>query len=106
MVKFKDEIDKERGNLETQNLDAQSTQEAVKFITKLQELKRKVNKWTTDVENFLSGEKVLRQQRYVVALAACELNVALADASNARAPCPPHLLRAMPWTQFNQLTTT
>lgn len=64
MSSFKDEIDHERGNLETQNIESQTTQEAVVFITKLQELKRKVNKWSTDVENFVGGEKVLRQQRY------------------------------------------
>ena len=53
-----------RGNLETLVIEGSSTAQAVAFITFVQDLKRKVQKWGPDLEQFASGQKTLERQRY------------------------------------------
>eukprot|EP00052_Salpingoeca_macrocollata_P029607 m.302067 g.302067 ORF g.302067 m.302067 type:complete len:4524 (+) comp22998_c0_seq7:51-13622(+) len=57
-------VQKARNDLESQSIETASTSEAVNFITILQEHRRKVKKWSDDVESFHSGQKILERQRY------------------------------------------
>ena len=58
------EIEQARKDLEGQAMEASSTQQAVKFITIVQQCKRKVKFWGHDVELFRQGETTLRRQRH------------------------------------------
>ncbi|KAF2396617.1 cytoplasmic dynein-like protein 1 heavy chain 1 [Trichodelitschia bisporula] len=58
------EIQQARKDLEGQALEASSTQQAVSFITTVQQCKRKVKSWAVDVELFRQGETTLRRQRH------------------------------------------
>ncbi|OZJ04271.1 hypothetical protein BZG36_02479 [Bifiguratus adelaidae] len=64
MRDFHSAISKSRLELEQQSLDSNSTAEAVAIITFVQDLKRKMEKWTVEVELFGQGQKVLERQRY------------------------------------------
>ncbi|WWC73019.1 uncharacterized protein I206_106984 [Kwoniella pini CBS 10737] len=55
---------KARTDLETLAIEGSSTAQAVSFITFVQDLKRKVAKWTPEIEEFSSGQKTLEKQRY------------------------------------------
>lgn len=57
------EIEQARTNLEGQALEA-STQQAVQFITIVQQCKRKVKFWGNDIEMFRQGETTLKRQRH------------------------------------------
>jgi dynein heavy chain 1 len=57
------EIEQARMNLEGQALEA-STQQAVQFITIVQQCKRKVKFWANDIEMFRQGETTLKRQRH------------------------------------------
>jgi dynein heavy chain 1 len=58
---------KSRTDLETLAIEGSSTAQAVSFITFVQELKRKVQKWGPDLEQFVNGQKTLERQRYAFA---------------------------------------
>ena len=58
------EIDKARNDLEGQAMSANSTAEAVQFITIVQSCKRQVKAWAPEVEIFRQGESTLVRQRY------------------------------------------
>lgn len=51
-------VNRARTDLETQHVDAASTQESVAFITVIQDLKRKVSTWSEDMETYRLGQKV------------------------------------------------
>jgi dynein cytoplasmic 1 heavy chain len=58
------QIQQARKDLEEQHLEASSTQQAVTFITIVQQCKRKVRSWEAEVELFRLGEKTLQRQRF------------------------------------------
>ncbi|KAI7931816.1 dynein heavy chain [Pyricularia oryzae] len=58
------ELEKARSDLESQRLEASSTEQAVQFITVVQTCERKVKQWAPEVEVFSQGENMLRRQRY------------------------------------------
>lgn len=58
------EILKARHELEKHSIEGSSTAATVTFITFVQELKRKVKKWTPEIEIFGHGQKTLERQRY------------------------------------------
>ncbi|KAJ3071427.1 hypothetical protein HDU98_005356 [Podochytrium sp. JEL0797] len=58
-------LQKSRIELEQQSVEGSSTQEAVGFITSVQELKKKVAAWTEDMEVYKASQKVLEKQRYM-----------------------------------------
>jgi dynein heavy chain 1 len=58
------EIEKARKDLEGQAMAANSTAEAVQFITIVQSCKRQVKVWAPEVETFRQGESTLVRQRY------------------------------------------
>jgi dynein heavy chain 1 len=58
------EIQQARKDLEGQHLEASSTQQAVTFITIVQQCKRKVKGWEREVDLFRLGETTLQRQRY------------------------------------------
>ncbi|KAJ1982313.1 dynein heavy chain [Dimargaris xerosporica] len=64
MRDFHAAVSKARLDLEQHTVDTASTTDAVTFITFVQELKRKTAQWTTDVNVFRQGQKVLERQRY------------------------------------------
>lgn len=64
MKDFHVSVSKARYELEQQSIESNSTGEAVTFITFVQDLKRKVAKWTQDVELFRQGQKTLERQRF------------------------------------------
>ena len=64
MTEFYSIIQRARQDLEGQSIETASTQDAVSYITIIQELKRKLNRWGEDVEVFRVGQKVLERQRY------------------------------------------
>ncbi|ORX61965.1 dynein heavy chain [Hesseltinella vesiculosa] len=64
MREFHTSVSKGRFELEQQSIESNSTGEAVTFITFVQDLKRKVNKWGQDVELFRQGQKTLERQRF------------------------------------------
>ena len=55
---------KGRTELETLSFEGGSTAQAVSFITFVQDLKRKVQKWSPEIEQFSTGQKTLERQRY------------------------------------------
>lgn len=55
---------KGRTELETLSIEGGSTAQAVAFITFVQDLKRKVQKWGPEIEQFSVGQKTLERQRY------------------------------------------
>ncbi|GAA6000808.1 hypothetical protein JCM10207_004669 [Rhodosporidiobolus poonsookiae] len=57
-------IAKARHDLEQHSIETSSTTATVTFITFVQDLKRKVKKWTPEIEIFSSGQKTLERQRY------------------------------------------
>ncbi|QDS73112.1 Dynein heavy chain, cytoplasmic [Venturia effusa] len=58
------EISSARKSLENQALEASSTQQAVEFITTVQQSRTKARSWEVDVELFRQGETTLRRQRH------------------------------------------
>ncbi|KAJ3090057.1 hypothetical protein HK102_004799, partial [Quaeritorhiza haematococci] len=64
MRDFHSTISKARYDLEQQSVEGNSTAEAVGFITFVQDLKRKMPKWSTEVELFRNGQKVLERNRF------------------------------------------
>ncbi|CAO3598448.1 unnamed protein product [Absidia cylindrospora] len=64
MRDFHTSVSKGRFELEQQSIESNSTGEAVTFITFVQDLKRKVAKWSQDVELFRQGQKTLERQRF------------------------------------------
>jgi len=58
---------KSRTELETLAIEGSSTAQAVAFITFVQDLKKNVDKWAPDIEQFTSGQKTLERQRYAFA---------------------------------------
>ncbi|KAK3936270.1 dynein heavy chain, cytoplasmic [Diplogelasinospora grovesii] len=58
------EIEKARKDLEGQAMSANSTAQAVQFITIVQSCKRQVKLWAPEVETFRQGESTLVRQRY------------------------------------------
>ncbi|KXS20765.1 hypothetical protein M427DRAFT_130976 [Gonapodya prolifera JEL478] len=58
-------ISKSRNELEQHSaLETQTTSEAVSFITLLQDLRRKLPRWTREMETFKNGQKTLERQRF------------------------------------------
>jgi dynein heavy chain 1 len=55
---------KARTDLEGLTIEGSPTAQAVSFITFVQDLKRKVQKWSPELEQFGSGQKTLERQRY------------------------------------------
>lgn len=55
---------KARTELEGLAIEGSSTARAVSFITFVQDLKRKVQKWGPEIEEFDRGQKTLERQRY------------------------------------------
>jgi dynein heavy chain 1 len=55
---------KARHDLEHHSIEGSSTASTVTFITFVQDLKRKVKKWTPEIEIFRQGQKTLERQRY------------------------------------------
>ncbi|TXT09077.1 hypothetical protein VHUM_02551 [Vanrija humicola] len=55
---------KARTDLETQSIEGSSTAQVVSFITFVQDLKRKVDLWGPQIEQFAAGQKTLERQRY------------------------------------------
>ncbi|KAK9719430.1 dynein heavy chain [Basidiobolus ranarum] len=64
MRDFHTAVSKARYDLEQHSIDSNTTSETVTFITFIQDLKRKVNKWNKDVELYRQGQKTLERQRY------------------------------------------
>lgn len=57
-------IVKARHELEGHAIDSSSTAATVTFITFVQDLKRKVGKWSPEIEIYAQGQKTLERQRY------------------------------------------
>ena len=55
---------KSRTDLEGLAIEGSSTAQAVSFITFVQDLKRKIQQWGPEIEEFQSGQKTLERQRY------------------------------------------
>ena len=55
---------KSRTDLEILAIEGSSTAQAVSFITFVQDLKRKVQAWGPEIEQFSAGQKTLERQRY------------------------------------------
>ncbi|XP_004348847.1 dynein heavy chain [Capsaspora owczarzaki ATCC 30864] len=64
MQDFYREIGTSRTDLEQHSVDAESTAEAVNFVTFVQDLKRKVRVLTTRMQAFRDGQKLLERQRF------------------------------------------
>ncbi|KAI0014906.1 cytoplasmic dynein heavy chain [Xylariomycetidae sp. FL0641] len=58
------EIEKAKRDLEMQNLEANTTAQAVHFITIVQSCKRRVKGWAPEVETFRQGQSTLVRHRY------------------------------------------
>ncbi|KAL2166549.1 hypothetical protein VTG60DRAFT_2516 [Thermothelomyces hinnuleus] len=58
------EVEKARRDIEGQAIEANSTAQAVQFITTVQTCKRQVKLWAPEVETFRQGESTLVRQRY------------------------------------------
>ncbi|KAL2143584.1 hypothetical protein VTI28DRAFT_10234 [Corynascus sepedonium] len=58
------EVEKARRDIEGQAIEANSTAQAVQFITIVQTCKRQVKLWAPEVETFRQGESTLVRQRY------------------------------------------
>lgn len=57
-------IQKARSDLEIMSIEGSSTAQAVTFITFVQDLTRRVQQWTPDIEQFNAGQRTLERQRY------------------------------------------
>lgn len=55
---------KSRRDLEIHSIETSSTAQAVALITFVQDLKRKVAKWTPEMEIYTSGQRTLERQRF------------------------------------------
>lgn len=55
---------KGRTDLESLSIDSGSTAQAVSFITFVQDLKRRVQQWGPEIQQFSGGQKTLERQRY------------------------------------------
>lgn len=55
---------KARTDLEALVIEGSSTAHAVFFITFVQDLKQKVQRWEPEIEQFASGQRTLERQRY------------------------------------------
>lgn len=55
---------KARTDLEQHSIEVSSTAQAVSFITFVQELERKIDVWSPQIELFGSGQKTLERHRY------------------------------------------
>jgi dynein heavy chain 1 len=55
---------KARTDLETHSVEGSSTAQVVSFITFVQDLKRKVETWGPEIDQFVAGQKTLERQRY------------------------------------------
>lgn len=55
---------KGRTDLEALSIEGGSTAQTVSFITFVQDLKRKVEQWAPEIQQFSGGEKTLERQRY------------------------------------------
>lgn len=55
---------KGRTDLESLSIEGGSTAQTVSFITFVQDLKRKVEQWAPEIQQFSGGEKTLERQRY------------------------------------------
>ncbi|KAJ9053275.1 dynein heavy chain [Entomophthora muscae] len=64
MREFNVAVSKSRVELEHFSLETNSTTETVTFITFVQDLKQKVERWTRDIDLFRHGQKTLERQRY------------------------------------------
>lgn len=64
MRTFHVEVGAARTELEAYSVEASATREAVAFITFVQDLRKKVARWTELVELYRTGQKVLERQRY------------------------------------------
>ncbi|KAI0242051.1 dynein heavy chain [Massospora cicadina] len=64
MREFNVAVSKSRVELEHFSLETNSTTETVTFITFVQDLKLRVERWTRDVDLFRHGQKTLERQRY------------------------------------------
>ncbi|WVN87983.1 uncharacterized protein L203_103180 [Cryptococcus depauperatus CBS 7841] len=58
------DILKARTDLESLAIEGSSTARAVSFITFVQDLKRKVQRWEPEIKEFEKGQKALERQRY------------------------------------------
>lgn len=57
-------IQKARMDLEAYSIEGSSTAQVVSFITFVQDLKRKVESWEPEIEQFAIGQQTLERQRY------------------------------------------
>ncbi|KAL1922601.1 uncharacterized protein VTP21DRAFT_10140 [Calcarisporiella thermophila] len=64
MREFHSAVLRSRLELEQHSVEGSSTSEVVTFITFVQDLKTKIDKWRRDVEIFRQGQKTLERQRY------------------------------------------
>lgn len=64
MTTFHLTVAKARQELESQTLNGSSTAQAVKFITFVQGLNRKIDMWDAELATFVSGQELLQSQRY------------------------------------------
>ena len=64
MIDFHATISRARGELENHSVEASSTSEAVGFIIFVQNQRRQLKGWDTDIELFRSGQTILERQRY------------------------------------------
>ena len=58
-------LSKARTELEQRTVETSSTSDAVEFITFVQDLKKKLSKWTENVELYKISQKALERQRFV-----------------------------------------
>ncbi|RKP12335.1 dync1h1 protein, partial [Piptocephalis cylindrospora] len=64
MRTFHVEVGAARTELEAYSVEASATREAVAFITFVQDLRKRVARWTELVDLYRTGQKVLERQRY------------------------------------------
>ncbi len=63
MKAFKETIQKARSQLEILSLD--DSKDVTLFVTEIQEMKRHVTSWQSDLDRYKSGNKLLTIQRYL-----------------------------------------
>ncbi|CAG8759205.1 12469_t:CDS:2, partial [Dentiscutata erythropus] len=64
MQEFRSGVSNSRKELENKSMESNNTSAVVAFITFVQDLKCKVNKWQQDVEIFREGQKTLERYQY------------------------------------------
>jgi hypothetical protein len=62
MKNYNSNIQKARRQLEALSIDA--SEDVTLFVTEIQEMKRQVNAWQTEMDKFKGGQKLLHTQRY------------------------------------------